>query len=312
VLWQAEIDEACRRVLRRHYPKAKLYEDVRDVDERAERVDIVCGGFPCQPASVAGRRGGDADERWLWPEFARVIRSVGPGVVFIENVPGLLTVDGRPGGRALDGSTNEPVRGGAFGRVLADLADLGFDAEWTCIRASDIGAPHRRERLFILAYADRERVRKLYWRSIWARGRCQAELADDCEAVADANGARCERTGDDRSPGTRRGRAAERGGRDVANPDGSRRQRSGLLDGERSSLGDDAHRCDCPRCYVHRFPPGPDQIAEWDGPQPAVRREPHGCAGGLRRRDSLRMLGNSVVPQEAALAWYALTAEVIR
>ena len=97
-------------------------------------VDLVCAGFPCQPHSVAGQRKGLADERWIWPEIARVIREMGPWLVCLENVPGL-------------------VGSGGLDACLGDLAALGFDAEWGCLRASAVGAPHERERVFILAHA---------------------------------------------------------------------------------------------------------------------------------------------------------------
>ena len=101
-------------------------------------VDLVTCGYPCQPYSNAGAMRGGDDERDLWPEVRRVLREVGPGVVFLENVPGHLRL--------------------GFDRVLGDLADLGFDAEWGLVRASDVGAPHRRERLFVLGYTDRARL----------------------------------------------------------------------------------------------------------------------------------------------------------
>jgi DNA (cytosine-5)-methyltransferase 1 len=96
-----------------------------------EPVDLIAGGFPCQPFSVAGKRTGKSDERYLWPEFARIVEELMPRWVLIENVPGLRT--------------------GALRDVLADLAALGFDAEWDCCGAVDVGAPHRRDRLFVAA-----------------------------------------------------------------------------------------------------------------------------------------------------------------
>ncbi len=98
------------------------------------RVDLVVAGFPCPPVSHAGKRLGTRDDRWLWPEVVRVLRATEAGWVLVENVSGLLSAnDGR-----------------AFGGILADLDRLGFDAEWISLRASDVGAPHRRERVFIL------------------------------------------------------------------------------------------------------------------------------------------------------------------
>jgi len=116
---------------------APIWSDVRRFDGRPWRgkVDGIIGGFPCQDLSVAGKRAGIQGKRsGLWAEFARITREVRPGWVFIENVPGLLA--------------NKAMR-----RVLGDLSALGFDAEWMCVRASDVGAPHKRERVFILAYS---------------------------------------------------------------------------------------------------------------------------------------------------------------
>lgn len=134
VAWQCEKDAFCRAVLRKHWPNIHCYEDIKDVDDRAERVDLLCGGFPCQPISLSGRRRGVADERWLWPEFARVIRVLRPDYVLLENVPGLFSM--------------------GFGRVLGDLASLGFDAEWSVVSACSVGASHMRKRVFILGHAN--------------------------------------------------------------------------------------------------------------------------------------------------------------
>ena len=141
---QVEIDPFCRRVLARHWPEVPRHDDVRTAPAwwtgaPRPRVDVVAGGFPCQPFSTAGRRRGVADERWGWPWMAGVVRLVRPRYVLVENVPGLL--------RDRD----------AFGWVLADLATLGFDARWGVLSACALGAPHTRERLFLLAYPHRVR-----------------------------------------------------------------------------------------------------------------------------------------------------------
>ena len=136
--WQVEIDPFCRSVLAKHWPDVVRYDDIRQVDwSTAEPVDVVCGGFPCQPVSVAGKQRGEDDERWLWPEFARCIRETRPRFAVLENVPGLLTADG----------------GRLFGGILGDLAALGYNAEWRVLSARDVGAPHLRQRLWIIAYA---------------------------------------------------------------------------------------------------------------------------------------------------------------
>lgn len=231
VVWQCERDPYAYSVLEHHWPRATRYRDVRRIDGQVERVDIICGGFPCQDVSVAGKGAGlDGARSGLWSEFARVVRLLRPRVVFVENVAALR-------GRGLD-------------RVLADLAALGFDAEWGCFRALDVGAPHIRERIFVLAYA---------------------------------NGGGC---GVERSAQPRRFEGPSWGESDRRGADGS----------------------------VHRFPPGPDRIAEWEGASPALSRAESLLRGGshglARRVDRLRCLGNAVVPQVSALAWETLTARI--
>lgn len=143
VLWQVENDPFCRSVLARRWPDAaRTVYDVRHAGRHnLPRVTVVSAGFPCQPVSLAGARLAQEDARWLWPEAARIIGELGPRYVFLENVPGLLSANG----------------GRAFGDVLGSLASLGYDAEWDCFRASDVGAPHRRERWFLLAYRHGQR-----------------------------------------------------------------------------------------------------------------------------------------------------------
>lgn len=130
--WQCEYDSAASKVLATHWPDVPNLHDVTKVDwSTVEPVDIMCGGYPCQPFSAAGQRKGTDDERHLWPYFAEAIRRVRPRYVVLENVAGHRSM--------------------GFDSVLGDLASLGYDAQWCSIRASDVGAPHRRERLFVLA-----------------------------------------------------------------------------------------------------------------------------------------------------------------
>ncbi len=133
IKWQVEIDPFCRAVLAKHWPHVRRYEDVRTVGACVERVDVLCGGFPCQPVSENGKRGAfEADERWLWPEYERLVRLLRPRYVVVENVAGL--------------------RHRGFGLVLGGLAALGFDAEWESLPAAAFGAPHGRDRIWIVAY----------------------------------------------------------------------------------------------------------------------------------------------------------------
>ncbi len=138
VKWQIENNDYCTRVLEKHWPDVRRYGDIQAVDPAGlERVDLICGGFPCQPWSVVGRGDGESDDRNMWPDTIRVIRGVGPKLVLLENVPALLTHR-------------------YFGTILGDLAESGYDAEWNCIPAAAVGAPHLRYRLFIVAYSGKE------------------------------------------------------------------------------------------------------------------------------------------------------------
>ena len=135
VVWQVENDPYCQLVLAKHWPNVPRYGDIRSIDWRSvPRVDLLCGGFPCQDLSYAGKRAGiDGERSGLWSEFHRAIVYLRPALVLVENVPGLLS-------------------NAYLGRVLGNLAESGYDAEWDCVPASAVGAPHRRDRIWITAY----------------------------------------------------------------------------------------------------------------------------------------------------------------
>lgn len=147
VAWQVELDPWCRGVLAMHWPAAARHADVRRVGARnLQPVEVICGGFPCQDVSIAGKNAGLAGARsGLWREYLRIVGELRPRVVVVENVPALVS-------RGLD-------------RVAADLDGIGYRVEARVIAAADVGAPHRRERLFVLgsrvADPDGERVRDL-------------------------------------------------------------------------------------------------------------------------------------------------------
>jgi DNA (cytosine-5)-methyltransferase 1 len=155
--WFCEFDAAPSKVLAHHFPGVPNFGDVRTVDwATTERVNILAGGFPCQDVSLAGRRRGmkDGTRSGLWSEFAKAIDEIRPDWVVIENVRGLLSadaaVDMEPCPLCVGDDPGHVLR--ALGAVLGDLAELGFDAEWIGLRAADIGAPHGRFRVFILAW----------------------------------------------------------------------------------------------------------------------------------------------------------------
>lgn len=136
---QVEIDPFCRQVLAKHWPEVPRHDDVRTAvawwqSEQRPAVDLVAGGFPCQPFALGGRRRGIADQRWGWPWMRDVVDAVRPAYVLVENVAALLR------------DTE------AFAIVLGDLSALGFDAQWSVVTACSVGAPHPRRRLFLVAH----------------------------------------------------------------------------------------------------------------------------------------------------------------
>jgi DNA (cytosine-5)-methyltransferase 1 len=146
-----EIEEFPRKVLRKHWPKVPIYEDVRTLTgERLAAdgiaVDVITGGFPCQDISTAGRQAGigEGTRSGLWSEIVRLACELRPQFIIVENVANLLA-----------GPSDKP--GAWFGRVLGDLAECGYDAEWENIPAAALGACHRRERIWIIAHACKNR-----------------------------------------------------------------------------------------------------------------------------------------------------------
>jgi len=183
--WQVEIDDYSTRVLTKHWPDVPKYRDVRCVGaDSLSPVDLMCGGFPCQDISNAGQRAGITGERsGLWSEYARIIRELRPRYVLVENVSALL------------------VRG--LSTVLGDMAAIGYDAEWQCIPAAAVGAPHRRDRIYIVAYAEEqpERARLCADESAEQRRR---RPSDSSRALPDADGPRLAfRQGSTGTQGTR-------------------------------------------------------------------------------------------------------------
>ena len=277
VAWQVELDPYCRAVLARHFPDAARFEDVREVGAGSlEAVDLICGGFPCQDLSSAGRGAGiDGARSGLWSEFARIVRELRPGYVVVENVPALLTGKGKRWDR------------GPIGRVLGDLAEVGYDAEWACLSAREFGAPHLRKRVWIVAYpardaeagaaaeprAERQRARTGGQRS------GAAKLAD-----ADRRG----REGRTRELGARgRGEPADGGGAGGDVPDADREQHEGRAQALGGSVG--------------------KELRDHWAAEPAVGR----VADGVPYRvDRLAALGNALLPQIAEwIGWRILEYE---
>ena len=271
VSWQVERDPFCRKVLAKHWPEARRFEDVKEVGKlELVPVDIICGGFPCQDISTAGAGAGLRGERsGLWFNFLRIIRELVPRFVIVENVSALL------------------IRG--LGDVLGGLAESGYNAEWDCIPAQAVGAPHRRDRLFLVA----RRISDPSSDAI----RHKPERRKDSAQPPDGGNAEPIHVGGKVADADGRGLQAQRG--------------RGLLHKERAPRGNDAHGCNVP----HAWPPSPGDMHAWgrmpDEAQPAICRIANGVPRGMDR-DRLKALGNAVVPQVAEAIGRALLKEVIR
>jgi len=274
ILWQVEWDSYCQKVLAKHWPDIPCHGDIHEVGKHnLEKVDIICGGFPCQPVSVAGKRKGQDDDRWLWPEFGRIICELRPKYVLVENVPGLL------------------VRG--MGDVLGDLSEFGYDAEWGIVSAASVGAPHLRKRIFIIAHAN----------STTSRGRGVPGDVGDKGRKASKNGGTCLQSKDREAYSC----DFESSSEDVADTSVIRLQKHGLLQPKefiesgkevahaqrkRPTPGEHEGRPRCEKGVSQGC--GVGVGSEWWKTEPNVGR----VADGVPNRvDRLKGLGNAIVPQ---------------
>lgn len=293
---------------------APVWDDLTTFDGRAWRggVDLISAGYPCQPFSVAGKRAGENDPRHLWPHVARIIREVEPALVFLENVPGHVSL-GLP-------------------EVLAEVSAMGFDAEWGCFRASEVGAPHRRERLFVLAYRDEHGREEL--RRCGVLDGERTTLGDDAdgrgEALADAEGEPWSRLSLGAESALTEPR--ERIGEGMGDADLSREDALAAPSRERDPVGKSGeHMGDSERPRLEgrhgpsrswtalglAWPPGPQDRDGWSrwiergGAQPVIRRGVDGLSAFVDRSDRLRCLGNAVVPAQARAAFRELSRRIL-
>lgn len=306
---------------------APIWSDLVTFDGAAwrGRVDCITAGFPCQPHSVAGKRKGTDDERWLWQEIARIIRDVSPRFVFLENVRGLLS-------------------SGGFTPVITALVTLGFDVEWGVLAASKVGASHQRERIFILAYRDRLRQQQPHR----TNSKIQRRAINSSQGMGDTHGDGLQAWGQSsRSPAQHAlhrssgGSLADTGcvqpakGYDQDQSAASAQCSHKSNDRSANSSNQLAHTIDIrlrsgrstdsehvrPIIDTDRqqlFAPSP-RSDDWSGiianqPHLAPATEPDVCllADGLAymvdasRADQIRACGNGVVPLQAAAAFVAL------
>jgi DNA (cytosine-5)-methyltransferase 1 len=140
VIWQSEIDPYCNKVLKKHWPEVPNYGNIKEIEwATIPRPDVICGGYPCQPFSTAGKRRGTDDPRHLWPWVRTAISELQPRYAILENVRGHLSMGGL--------------------QVIGELAEIGYNSEWRIVSAAGLGAPHRRDRLIIVAYPNDTRGR---------------------------------------------------------------------------------------------------------------------------------------------------------
>ncbi len=286
LVWVSETDKHASAVLDARFGVPNL-GDLTEITDPPQ-VDAITAGFPCQPVSHAGRRAGIDDERWLIRDVVSVAERAGAQWIFLENVRGVLTAN----------------QGDAFGQVLDALAEGGFNAEWACIRADQsVGACHRRERWFCVAYASGER-----------HGGGQDGFPVGC-VDGGAEGEASQRQRARQVP-------VDRGAAPVADAAGVGPQE---LRPERGleEAGGEARRLSCFGAYepaVRRWeqrlgrvaPPPTDEkgvstwFVEW------MMGLPSGwvCDMGLSRTQELKMLGNGVVPQQAAAAYGWLLKQI--
>jgi DNA (cytosine-5)-methyltransferase 1 len=304
--WVADPDPGAAAILKHHHPDVPNLGDITEINwEDVARVDLLCGGYPCQPFSDAGLRLGVEDERHIWPYIATALRVLRPRYALFENVAGHL--------------------GRGFDVVLADLAALGFDAEWCTVRASEVGAPHRRERLFIVATpGDAPNVFGQRTGGFDLAAQSDTPRDSGC-AAQDADSAACDQrrvTASGQTPGGRaRADAGRRGGAPAADALGVGRNQGrpepariiGRPDAAVSSDADWGEYTPAIRRWertLGRLAPRPTEprrtgerlsplFVEWLMGLPAghVTDVP-----GLSRNAQLKALGNGVVPAQAAAA----------
>jgi DNA (cytosine-5)-methyltransferase 1 len=282
-LWYSEIEPYPCHVLARRFPNAANVGDIYQT--HPPYVDVITAGFPCQPFSDAGKKRGTDDERYLVPEMLRVIQEVEPRVVLLENVPGFRTIND----------------GNEFRELLRQIAEMGYDAEWGHLRASSFGAPHRRERLFIVAHTDRAN----------GKARCANSMGDGqrkkrpstcCSELAHASRPRLEGWARQRgnnaaqqSPAKRSGyklartlRGGHNGGRYRTPQNADRYGASRKPRQAEPGLGRGAYGFPY-RVDGHQFPAPPGPQYSWEPPRTTDRTE--------NRAARLKALGNAVVPQ---------------
>jgi DNA (cytosine-5)-methyltransferase 1 len=254
-----ERDPYCQQVLRKNFPTTQIFDDVTTFNglELRGEIDLISAGFPCQPHSLAGKRKASADERDLWGEVVRIVGEVQPRWFLGENVPGLLSSES----------------GRFFGRVVNDLVQMGYRVGWACYVAKDIGAVHRRNRIFIIAYSEHVRRQELQEEGLERQ---------DNEEREEGRSVKLEGSGLRVNAPNSKGKSSNGGGLAKQLCPESQSQESGSRTWKRISGGNWREWDTCPIVYETRS-------------EPRVRRANDGVS---YRVDRLKCLGNAVVPQQ--------------
>ena len=296
VIWQSEIDPYASRVLKKHWPEVPNYGDIKTINwGDIVRPDVICGGYPCQPFSNAGKRQGTDDPRHLWPWVRQAISELRPEYAILENVRGHVSL--------------------GLSTVLGEMASIGYDAEWQIVSAASVGAPHRRDRVIIVAYPNgsnpadgRQREAIQSQNTSWGNDRSRSrsytgqvgvgssgEVASDVAYAYDSGGGTPERRINPNGAQEVKKRLvfsqswAGRCGTNVANPDS---EQLGQRRFTKHSGQTNNRRHDNARGQTY------DDLGQWWAVEPDVGRVANGVPN---RVDRLKGLGNAVVPQVAEL-----------
>lgn len=285
-----EQNSFCQQVLNKHWPDVPIWSDVRDVTKESfyektglQSVTLLTGGVPCQPASVAGKRRGTDDARWLWPEALRVLREIRPEWAVFENPTGILTLE----------------NGLVFESLLTEMEGTGYEVQAFIVPACAVNAKHRRDRCFIVAHSESKQNRRLQQRGV------PANIGASSKTVSNSRCAGCEELHTTAQPGWA-GFGTGGGHADVPDTEGIIKGKLSERAAEKysgfSSGSEDV-------CYpaIKGLPDWaggtvgqPFPITELERPDGReVERDFRGVAHGVSRRvDRLRALGNAVVPEQ--------------
>lgn len=305
---QVEIEPFCQKVLAKHWPNVWRWNDVKTLTDELVKthcgtVDLLCGGVPCQPASVAGKRLGAADHRWLWPDFLRLVSEVNPVWMLAENPRGVLSLD---------------VEGMQFSQWIAnEFTARGYELLPVKLAAEDVGAPHRRERIFFVGYSKHAR-----WDA--------AKIAQCLDSGSDGHKAGAEKFGQSARPGDSQNKSVD----DTASQQ-NRRLQFGELAANIGAAGDklaDALNARLEERWPsgvngaasrrqsaaiagsgYQWPARPGQPQyKWEQPR-TVELPMGGAVAGLSERlarrhrvSALKALGNAIVPQVAEVIGRAI------